>query len=235
MTKIRKNADKGKRSRAVSCAFAAVCIAILTVMAGCGGEAGETSSGGTAQPVKLNPEVTVSDKGEETFGISPEDFIKSFNSFYKMDNAEAYLSDIDSWTMYATGPTLHNSNETMCYAYSEEPAVRSIPKLVLYADSFASGIYQISICYDDHSYSPETYELYRELVFYTLRTMFPDKTDKDIKERTETMLKAVDDSFTTDKESANIMPELTYSENGIGLYPYYVVGELMEVRIIPVE
>lgn len=209
-----------------------ICLISLLTISGCG-TSQESKSPKASDPVALDIQVVKSQTGEDAFNFSLEDFIKSFNSFYAAEKEEEYLPEVDKWNMYATGPTVHNSNETMCFAYSQEPAVRAIPQIIIYADSYATEIYQISISYDDHSYTPETYALYKELTAYTLKTLFPDKKDKEIKKYTDNILTALDESFTVDKASKDTIPQLTYNEDGIGIYPYYVVGELMEVRMVP--
>lgn len=227
-----KTQQKRKYNKKSVLSAAVISLIALFTISGCD-ISSESRSPEAAEPVKLDIQVVKSQTGEDAFSFSLEEFIKSFNSFYAAEKGEEYLPEVDKWNMYATGPTIHNSNETMCFAYSQEPAVRAIPQIIIYADSYATEVYQISISYDDHSYSPETYDLYKELTAYTLKTMFPDKKEKEIKEYTDSILAALDESFTTDKTSKDTMPQLIYNEGGIGIYPYYVVGELMEVRLIP--
>lgn len=199
-----------------------VCMIVSITVSGCSSVSDKALPSERCEPVKLHVETISTDKGEKAFSISLEDFIKSFNSFYEADNGNRYLGEADQWMMYAS-----------CYIYSEEPASRVFPQIMIYADSRVSEIYQISLCYDDHSYRPETYDIYKELTFYALWTIFPDKSAEEINALSEKMLTAVEDSFTTDKEAANHTLEMTYREGGIGIYPYYVVGELMEIRIVP--
>lgn len=217
---------------------AILCVALLMMLGGCASKSAEDMNehkDETLEPVKFDVQIVKTDTGEDAFSISMEDFIESYNSFYAKDNGEGYLGDVDEWQMFASGPTFHNANETTCYTYSEDLSVRAIPQMKIYADSPNSGIYQISLAYDDHSYSIETYDMYEEMCFYAMRTLFPDESDKEIKNRCELMMKAVDESFTLDKQEAEEMPELTYQYNGVGMYPYYLVGKMMEIRIVPAE
>lgn len=231
-----------KRNKPVILTF--MCMLMLIVFCGCHNNTadditdGEKTAGSDIEqsnPVKLDIDIIQTETGENALSISIEDFIKSFNSFYAKDNGTGYLGDVDEWQMFAAGPTFYNPNETTCFIYSEDMSVRSIPQMKVYADSIASGIYQISLSYDDHSYSIETYDMYEEMCFYTIRTIFPNETDKEIKEICELMLNAVDESFTLDKQDAEKMPELiSYQKDGIGMYPYYVVGEMMEICIVAI-
>ena len=200
-----------------------VCTAVSIMLLGCSNASDQAPSPAGREPVKLQVEAVNTAQGEIAFSISLEDLIKSFNSFYAAENGDGYLSEADQWMMQAS-----------CYAYSEEPDSRVFPQIMVYADSAVSEICQISLCYDDHSYSPATYDIYKDLIFYTFRTMFPGKPAEEVKTVSEKMLTAVEDSFTTDKETADRIPGMAYREDGIGIYPYYVVGELMEIRIVPV-
>lgn len=217
-----------RRNRNGSHMTAVICMSVIIILSiivsGCSSAGDEASSSKGCETVKLHVETVSTDQGENAFSISLEDFIRSFNSFYKAEKGDKYLGEAGQWMMYAS-----------CYVYSEDPDSRVFPQIMIYADSPVSEIYQISLCYDDHSYQPATYDIYKELIFYALRTIFPDKSEEEIKALSEKMLTAVEDSFTTDKEAANHTPEMTYREDGIGIYPYYVVGELMELRIVPVS
>lgn len=230
------NNKKSKHPKLIIVMGALVCIVIIGLLAGCGDadieDKGDITEADPAEVIKLDIESVKNDLGDQVFNISMEEFISSFNSLYAKDNSSGYLGDIDKWQMYTAAPTLGSTKEMMLYIFSQEPEARSVPQIKIYADSPRSSIYQISIAYDDHSYSPETYDMYRELLHYTLKTMMPDKSDKYLAGLAEALLIAVDESFTTESSTAS-HNEAAYGNEIMEIYPYYVAGDTMEVRLVP--
>ncbi len=183
--------------------------------------------------IQLDVETIEAQAGDITFNISLTDFIESFNSHYNKDKNEILLTGLEEWEMYDVVLDPNDDNVTTCYTFSEDMDMRSLPQLRVSADNTKSGIRQISMCYDIHSFSPETYERYEELCYYALRTMVADATDDEVKAYTFELLDALDESFTTDKTHYNSGPKYTWGP--VGAYPYYVVGETMELRLVPVS
>lgn len=183
--------------------------------------------------IKLDVEVIDADNGENAFNISLIDFIESFNSCYKKDNDEILLKGLEEWQLYDVVLDKDNGNVTTCYSFSEDVDIRALPQLKVCSDNTKSDIKQISVCYDIHSFSPETYEQYEEMCYYVLRTMITELSDDEVKEYTYKMLEALDESFTTDKTSHDA--EQKYTLGPVSVYPYYVVGETMELRVVPAE
>ena len=183
--------------------------------------------------IQLDIDVIKTETGEEAFSISLTDFIESFNSYYNKDNTEIFLKGLEEWQIYDAVADANNDIITTCYAFSEDMDIRALPQLRIYADNTKSGIRQISMCYDMHSFSPETYERYEGLCYYVMRTMVTDATDSEVETYTSKLLDALDESFTTDKAYQAEEPEYTWGK--VGAYPYYVVGETTEMRLIPAE
>lgn len=215
------------------------CLMTIFLFAGCSdvqrAEDVEDLKPNNSDVIELNIKIIETDSGIEAFDICTEDFINSFNSYYAKDKGSDYLEEIYKWKMFATAPMLNNTKETMMYVFSQEPEARSMPQIKIYADSPKSSIYQVSMCYDDHSYSPETYAIYEELCYYTLKTVFPDKSKKEINELNKRLLLELDRSYTPDQTAVNKIPDIKYSENGIGVYPYNVAGDTIELRFAPLD
>ena len=183
--------------------------------------------------IQLDIDVIKTETGDEAFSISLTDFIESFNSYYNKDNTEIFLRGLEEWQIYDAVVDVNNDIVTTCYAFSEDMDIRALPQLRIYADNTKSGIRQISMCYDIHSFSPETYERYEELCYYVMRTMMTGANDSEVETYTSKLLDALDESFTTDKTYQAERPEYTWGK--VGAYPYYVVGETTELRLIPAE
>ena len=183
--------------------------------------------------IQLDIDVIKTETGDEAFSISLTDFIESFNSYYSKNNSEIFLKGLEEWQIYDAVVDVNNDIVTTCYAFSEDMDIRALPQLRIYADNTKSGIRQISMCYDIHSFSPETYERYEDLCYYVIRTMVPDVPDSEVETYTSELQDALDESFTTDKAYQAEEPEYTWGK--VGAYPYYVVGETMELRLIPIS
>ena len=240
-----KNIDnrRSRRQNLITVLSVFLCVVMAGVFSGCGTIDKEVEDNGSkkaaAEVLKLDVSSVKNDSGEQVFNISLEDFIASFNGAYAKGNdveekaeSTGYLGAVDKWQMYTDSPAIGNHKETTLYVYSQEPEVRSVPQIKIYADSSKNGIYQISLAYDDHSYSPQTYEMYRELCVYTLTVMCGGKTEEEIVALTEDALAAVDESFTLEKAEAAVNDPI-YADAVMEIYPYYVAGDTMEIRIVP--
>lgn len=214
------------------------CVIMVAVLCGCSSSQ-ELSKDHTEEDkrnnevIQLDIDVIKIGTDDETFSISLIDFIESFNSYYNKDNTETFLKGLEEWQMYDVVLDTNNGIVTTCYMFSEDMDIRALPQLRIYADNTKSGIRQISMCYDIHSFSPETYERYEDLCYYVIRTMAPDVPDSEVETYTSELQDALDESFTTDKAYQAEEPEYTWGK--VGAYPYYVVGETMELRLIPIS
>lgn len=74
------------------------------------------------------------------------------------------------------------------------------------------------------------------MCFYTLRVLFPDCSSDKITELYMSLNKlAYDNVFPNEKGyNSNSTPCALYYKNGIGLYPYFAIGECVHLCIIPV-
>lgn len=253
-----------KLPRIALCMMCAFCIVMVAMTAGCAkredmekyadpGQSGavqendgEAAEYNRDEIKRIDIAIVETQQGERAFSMTPKDFIKSYNNFYRAEQGEAensdqYLAPVQDWQSYTAAPTVHMTHETNCYLYSEDETVRSLPVLMIYADGGSSPVQQISVSYDEHSYSPQTYALYEEMCFYTLQVMLPERDREKVTTLRDTVLAAAEESFTTDQSASGSLPAFLYyvensnGEGGVGVYPYFVVGQSEEVRIIPIS
>lgn len=231
------NNKKIRQLKLISVLAVLLCVVIAGLLAGSGSAdketEGDASEASSEEVIELNIESAKNDSGNQAFNISLEDFIASFNSHYAKDTNAEYLGSIDQWQIIPESPTVYASKDTSCYIFSQEPDIRSVPQLKVYADSTKTGIYQISLAYDDHSYSPETYDMYRELCMYTFMVMCPEMTKDELSTLIDDILSSVDESFTYEKPTDGAAAGSIYKDKNVEVFSYNVAGDTMEVRIAP--
>lgn len=183
--------------------------------------------------VVLDVETFENENHQLLFNISIKDFIKSYNSFYSRQHDKDYLPPVYEWPFYNT-MAIHSDNETLCYHFSEDESIRAIPKISVFVPVNDDAIQQIMISYDDHSYSIPTYEMYEAMCIYTLKTMMPDLEDDEATKLCNQVNTLADENISNVSYSSNIVPCALYYKEGVGVYPYYCIGEELRFCIIPV-
>ncbi len=221
-----------------------VCMILsLMILTGCGAdgstEPGDVSSQSEAlkeEKEAISLDVTTIENGDNqlVFDISMDDFIKSYNSRYHRDHGEDYLPPAQEWPFYNT-MAIHSANEVLCYHFSEDEDIRAIPKISVFIPETDDHIQQIIISYDDHSYSIPTYEMYEAMCNYTLKTMLPELEDDEARELCSQINILADENISNMPYSSDAVPVALYHKQGIGVYPYYCIGEELRFCIIPVN
>ena len=72
------------------------------------------------------------------------------------------------------------------------------------------------------------------MCYYTLKVFFPDFPKDKIVVLYTTLYRLAYEYFSEIKYSSESIPSVLYYKDGIGLYPYFAVGEFMHLCIIPV-
>lgn len=193
---------------------------------------------------KEKPELNVLDirveenrKNELVFTISIDDFISSYNSFYWQDNNGPYLLPSSEWDCFTYDSAIHSDHETYYYRFYEHEKSWSIPTVSVYVPTNSAYIQEIALGFDDHGYTEPLYNLYEEFCFYTLKVLFPDFEDDKIIELYSTLIQLAYDNIVPHEQgySSNSIPRALYHQNGIGLYPYFAIGESLYICIIPID
>lgn len=223
--------------------FIACMILSFMILTGCGAGGSTEPEGGNSQGIDPEEDneimaldvLTIENEEDQlVFDISMNDFIKSYNSRYRRDAREDYLPPAHEWPFYNT-MAIHSDNETLCYRFSEDEKIRSIPEISIFTPATDDHIQQIMVSYDDHSYSIPTYEMYEELCNYTLKTMFPDLEDNEAAELCSQINTLADENISNVSYSSDAVPVALYHKQGAGVYPYYCIGEELRFCIIPVN
>ncbi|MCD8357446.1 MAG: hypothetical protein LUE11_12900 [Clostridia bacterium] len=165
----------------------------------------------------------------QTFSVSIDDFISTYNGYYYKNHGESFLYASSQWTIFD-----QNSDDRIsCYRFQQNANRLSEPTISIYVSKEDEYIEKITLDFDDHGYTEWAYELYQQECYYTFKTLFPDYSDDDIVQLFDRIynLAGEDICFITEKEE--IEPAILYYKGEIGLYPYYAAG-MVHICIIPV-
>ena len=186
----------------------------------------------TLLPIKS----TENRKGELVFNISADDFIESYNSLYALKNKFAYLSALESWQKEPEETGIHSDYEMNVYRFTEDEKSWALPTISIYTPSDNIAVEEITVNFDWHSYTENFYEQYKSMCYYTLKTVFPKLSDKQITSLTN---KANDSGFEHCFSSGEwygkgrLPTEMFYKDN-ICVYSYFAIGSSQRLCIIPV-
>lgn len=175
--------------------------------------------------------------GELVFDAALEEYVQRFNEAYQADYHRDYLANADEWHAESCERGIHSAYETICYDFSEDYNVWTLPTISAYTASDTGLIQEVAVNFDDHSYQPDMYALYEELCYYTLQVFFPDVSDETLA-WLEQMLNNYAYQNTLPNEQgfkADCVPLILYHHNNIGVYSYFAIGESMHFCIIPVN
>lgn len=187
-----------------------------------------------AQMKELDIQIMENREDEMLFQVSIDDFIDSYNGFYWRDKKVRYLLPSLEWRSYVYDTAIHSRHETCCHVFSKDENILPLPTITVYTPSNNDYIQEITVNFDDHSYMDSLYEIYEEICFYTLRVMFPDLADDKIINLYTTLNQLAYDNVTTIKYTSESVPCALYYRDGIGVYPYFALGECVHLCIIPV-
>mgnify|MGYP006895495301 CR=1 FL=1 len=204
----------------------------------------------------LDIQVMENRKNELVFTISTSDYVESYNSYYKIDYCRSLLPPVSQWQCFTYDSAIHSEYETKCYSFTEDEHVYSLPTITVYVPTNDDYIQQITVNFDEHSFTQSGFEQYKEMCYYTMKVFFPDLPDARIMDLcTEIVALGNQNVFSSDEWfSKNAVPfalfyregiegrHYTLSEDGkyynlgpeAADYPYFAIGDWERFCIIPV-
>lgn len=175
-------------------------------------------------------------EGELVFSMTLADYIDRYNDGYWKDYKTRYLPPASEWRSQRYDTAIHSSHAAICYDFTEDETKWSLPTISIYVPADSDQIQELTIDFDDHSYTEATYDLYEELCFYTLQVFFPDMEEAQIIALYQTLNRLAYDNMFPNEQGygSGIVPCALFYQDGIGLYPYFAEGESLHLCIIPV-
>lgn len=184
----------------------------------------------------LDIQVMENRKNELVFTISTSDYVESYNSYYKVDYCRSLLPPVFQWQCFTYDSAIHSEYETKCYSFTEDEHVYSLPTIMVYVPTNDDYIQQITVNFDEHSFTQSGFEQYKEMCYYTMKVFFPDLSDARIMDLcAEIVALGNQNVFSSDEWfSKNAVPFALFYREGIGVYPYFAIGDWEHFCIIPV-
>ncbi len=197
------------------------------------------------EPAETQPEVEIqrldigireNRENELVFDISIDDFIDSYNSLYTKEHNRPYFTPSSEWQWYLYDTAIHSAYETFYVYFTEDERIYSQSTVSVYVPSNCNYIQEITINFDEHSYSESGYEQYKQMCFYALKVFFPDLSDEAILNLcTEAITLGNVNTFSSDEwYDSDSIPCALFYKDGIGVYPYFAIGDWEHFCIIPV-
>lgn len=173
---------------------------------------------------------------ELVFSFSIDDFIDSFNGYYWEDYESRYLLPSSMWISFVYESSIHSKYASNYYYFTPDETMWSLPTVSVFTPSDESYVQEIMLSFDDHSYTESMYHLYERTCFYTIKVLFPSFDDTEIVELyTKLNELAYQDIFPNEHGySSDSIPAALFYKDGIGLYPYFAIGESVHLCVIPV-
>ena len=184
----------------------------------------------------LDIQVMENRKNELVFTISTSDYVESYNSYYKVDYCRSLLPPVSQWQCFTYDFAIHSEYETKCYSFTEDEHVYSLPTITVYVPTNDDYIQQITVNFDEHSFTQSGFEQYKEMCYYTMKVFFPGLSDARIMDLcAEIVALGNQNVFSSDEWfSKNAVPFALFYREGIGVYPYFAIGDWEHFCIIPV-
>ena len=185
---------------------------------------------------ELNAAVMDYQGDELIFSFSIDDFIDSFNGYYWADYESRYLLPSSMWISFVYESSIHSKYASNYLYFTPDETVWSFPTVSVFTPSDESYVQEFMLSFDDHSYTESMYHLYERTCFYTIKVLFPSFDDAEIVEL-YTKLKelAYQNVFPNEQGySSDSIPAALFYKDGIGLYPYFAIGESVHLCVIPV-
>ena len=175
----------------------------------------------------LDIQVMENRKNELVFTISTSDYVESYNSYYKVDYCRSLLPPVSQWQCFTYDSAIHSEYETKCYSFTEDEHVYSLPTITVYVPTNDDYIQQITVNFDEHSFTQSGFEQYKEMCYYTMKVFFPDLSDARIMDLcAEIVALGNQNVFSSDEWfSKNAVPFALFYREGIGVYPYFDIGD----------
>ena len=175
--------------------------------------------------------------GEEPiFAASMEDFIRSFNCLFRQDDGQDYFPDVSRWRSSSLSTGIHSRYPARQFRFSEDETVYSLPTVTVYTPMESHSIQMLTVNFDEHSYTESGFQRFRQLCTQTLRVFFQELSAQEASDLADQIISFGNEGvFEQDAWfGSDAVPRGLYHRGGVGVYPYFAIGDWQRFCIIPV-
>lgn len=122
------------------------------------------------------------------------------------------------------------------FYFTPDEQVHTLPTVAVYIPTNDDCIQEVTVNFDEHSYTESGYHLFQEMCGYTMRVFFPDLPDDTVSAVCSEIISSGNQNVFSSDEWYDVgsVPSVLFHKNGIGVYPYFAIGDWERFCIIPV-
>lgn len=189
-----------------------------------------------SEPNDESFEVVENRNGEFVFSIGIDDYIDCYNALFKKDNGSNFFTPSAQWQCYHRDSGIHSAYRMNYFYFTPDEQVHTLPTVAVYIPTNDDCIQEVTVNFDEHSYTESGYHLFQEMCGYTMRVFFPDLPDDTVSAVCSEIISSGNQNVFSSDEWYDVgsVPSVLFHKNGIGVYPYFAIGDWERFCIIPV-
>lgn len=184
----------------------------------------------------IQPLVQEYHRNDAVFSVTLEEFIRCFNSLFESQFQSDFFPSSRDWSISHRNKGIHTDYPVMEFRFSEDPLVFSLPAVTVYTPMEERFIQELTVNFDEHSYTEEGYQRYRLLCADTLNVFFPELSREAARNLCDQILLLGNEHIFSSQEwyTSGAMPYALFYKGGVGVYSYDAIGDWRRFCIIPV-
>ena len=173
---------------------------------------------------------------DPVFSATLDEFIRCFNGIFCQVSGADYFPDASRWNRSSLSDGIHSPYPARQFRFCEDESVYSLPTVTVYTPLEDRYIQEITINFDEHSYTEVGFGRYRMLCRCTVMAFFPAMSEESAEKLIdEILLLGSQNVFDSDAWfGTGVVPCTLYYKEGIGIYPYDAIGDWRRFCILPV-
>ena len=121
-----------------------------------------------SEPNDESFEVVENRNGEFVFSIGIDDYIDCYNALFQKDNGRNFFTPSAQWQCYYRDSGIHSAYRMNYFYFTPDEQVHSLPTVAVYVPTNADCIQEVTVNFDEHSYTESGYHLFQEMCGYTM-------------------------------------------------------------------
>lgn len=172
--------------------------------------------------------------GDVAFSATVDDLIRSYNELYYQRNGTAFFSALNDWSCASLSRGIHSPYPVRRFYFCQDESIHSLPTVTVYTPLEERCIQELTINFDEHSFTDEGYQQYQELCLCAILAFFPELPADSAQALRDRILQLGNQHLSDVWFDQDALPWGMYCASGIGLYPYEAIGDWRRFCIIPV-